>query len=352
MKKILVIIIFLILPLQLIVASFVAAQNNQPTLFYGEGCLHCAKVEEYLKEYNLEEAIVKKEIYHNSQNAQEFNKICEQERIDLMNRGVPFLYTDDDECLVGDRQIISYFENKTGESAKDHKETTKQEANNLTVLILIGAALVDAINPCAFAVLLILMATVLTSGNKKRALLSGIAFSASIYISYFLMGLGLYSVIAGVKTAQVFIKIIAILAIILGLFNLKDFFWYGKGFLMEVPLKWRPKLKKIINSIVSPTGAFLIGFLISLFLLPCTSGPYIVIIGMLGHKVTYIKAIWLLLLYNLIFILPMIIITLLAYLGMDIKKAEEKRSKNLKILHLIAGLIMLGMGIYLLIGNI
>ena len=101
------------------------------------------------------------------------------------------------------------------------------------------------------------------------------------------MGLGLYSVIACIITAQLFIKIIAALAIILGLFNLKDFFWYGKGFLMEVPLAWRPKLKKIISSVVSPMGAFLIGFLISLFLLPCTSGPYIVIIGMLGHKATY-----------------------------------------------------------------
>ena len=244
---IIAIIVFLILPLQFAIADSAGPREGQATLFYGDGCPHCAKVEDYLKKHNLENSVQEKEIYHNPQNAQEFNQICEEKRIDLMDRGVPFLYTDNGECLVGDSQIISYFENKTGNAA-DNGRAVKKQAGDLTILMLIGAALVDAINPCAFAVLLILMATILASGNKKRALFSGLAFSASIFISYFLMGLGLYSVIASIKTAQLFIKIIAALAIILGLFNLKDFFWYGKGFLMEVPLSWRPKLKKIISA--------------------------------------------------------------------------------------------------------
>jgi len=216
----------------------------------------------------------------------------------------------------------------------------------------VGAALVDAINPCAFAVLLLLMTTVLASNKKKKALFSGIAFSLSIFISYFLMGMGLYSVVANMETTMVFMKIIAVVAVILGFLNLKDFFWYGKGFLMEVPLRWRPRMKKFISSVTSPMGAFLVGFVVSLFLLPCTSGPYIVIIGMLGYKASYLKAIALLVLYNLIFVTPMIIITLLTYWGMDVEKAKEKRNKNLRVLHLIAGLIMLGMGIYLLFGSI
>jgi len=60
-------------------------------------------------------------------------------------------------------------------------------------------------------------------------------------------------------------------------------------------------------------------FLVSLFLLPCTSGPYIVIIGMLGQKVTHAVAIKLLLLYNLIFILPMILISMGTYWGLNIQ---------------------------------
>ena len=50
---------------------------------------------------------------------------------------------------------------------------------------------------------------------------------------------------------------------------------------MEVPLSWRPKMMKLIQSVISPCGAFVIGILVSLFLLPCSSGPYMVILGLL-----------------------------------------------------------------------
>jgi cytochrome c biogenesis protein CcdA len=119
---------------------------------------------------------------------------------------------------------------------------------------------------------------------------------------------------------------------------------------MEVPMSWRPRLKALVKSITGPISAFLIGFLVSLFLLPCTSGPYIVILGMLGHNETYLRAVLLLVLYNIIFVLPMVGITIGVYFGMDVVKAEETRTKNLRILHLIAGIIMLGMGIVLVSG--
>jgi cytochrome c biogenesis protein CcdA len=47
---------------------------------------------------------------------------------------------------------------------------------------------------------------------------------------------------------------------------------------MEVPLAWRPAMHKIIKKATSPIGAFIVGFVVSLFLLPCTSGPYITIL--------------------------------------------------------------------------
>lgn len=332
-------------------------KNEQPVLYYGQGCPHCAIVEEYIHTNNLNSELIRKEIYQNPNNAEEFNQICDQENIALMDRGVPFLYSEG-ECFVGNKQIVSYLDKRqkgteSPNSESEIAEKTKQSfSETLTIPVLLSAAIVDAVNPCAFAVLLILMTTILISGEKKRALFSGLSFSFSIFLSYLLMGLGLYSIIASIETSQVFIKTIGFIAIILGLFNLKDFFWYGKGFLMEVPMKWRPKLKALVQSITNPIGAFFIGLLVSLFLLPCTSGPYIVIIGMLAHKETYQEAFLLLLVYNFIFVLPMIGITIGTYFGMDVKKAEEKRNKNLRILHLFAGIIMLGMGIVLLIGMI
>ena len=68
---------------------------------------------------------------------------------------------------------------------------------------------------------------------------------------------------------------------------------------MEVPISWRPRLKAVIKGITSVPGAFLVGFVVSLFLLPCTSGPYIVILGLLAKTTTRNYALLLLLLYNL-----------------------------------------------------
>ncbi|NCU39781.1 cytochrome c biogenesis protein [Candidatus Falkowbacteria bacterium] len=334
-------------------AQNVLAQNNRAILYYGNGCPHCTEVEDFINSNSFDFSIEQKEIYQNKANAEEFNRICSEEGISLMNRGVPFLYAEN-ECFVGDKQIISYLSAKQ-ESAETERPVSNASdiktnfSESLTMPILIGAALVDSINPCEFAVLLILIATILASGNRKRALLSGLAYSASIFISYFLMGLGLYSVISSFGTPVVFMKVIGFIAILIGLFNVKDFFWYGKGFLMEVPLSWRPKLKSLVKSMTGPLSAFLVGFLVSLFLLPCTSGPYVVILGMLGHSETFLRAIWLLVLYNLIFVLPMIIISIGMYFGMNVEKAEETRNKNLKLLHLIAGVIMVAMGIFLIL---
>lgn len=344
--------------------SLLSAQNvnadnsSDPILYYGIGCSHCAKIKEFISNTDLSVNIIEKEIYQNPANAQEYNELCDRKSIPVMERGVPLLYADD-RVYIGDYEVSTYLKDKAIGLTREHSsipdEPTafvepiiEKRINAPTIPVVILAAMVDAINPCEFAVLLILMSTVLASGDKKRALYSGLAFSLSIFISYLLMGLGLYSVIASFQLSSVFMKLIGILAILLGLFNIKDYFWYAKGFLMEVPMAWRPKLKSLIRSVTSPIGTFFIGVLVSLFLLPCTSGPYIVIIGMLGQKETYSNAVWLLILYNLIFITPMICITLASYFGMNINKAAEVRVKNLRRLHLIGGLILLIMGVILL----
>lgn len=87
-----------------------------------------------------------------------------------------------------------------------------------------------------------------------------------------------------------------------------------------------------------------------MFLLPCTSGPYIVILGLLAKSTTQNYAILLLLLYNFIFVLPMILITLGIYFGYTTTdKAEKLRKNRLRTLHLIAGIIILLLGVGMLV---
>jgi len=351
--------------------------ENQVTIikFYGRGCPHCAQLDSFLKNLQKKDTkiIIKDyEIYFNNENRKVFEDITEA--YDAEIQGVPTIFIDK-KMIVGfsssiGKQIQEEInrcetegcinplekleEDKTtqiiGESSPTENPKKTQLKKTITIPAVVSAAIVDAINPCAFAVLIILVTTILASKKRKRALYAGLAFSLSIFISYFLMGLGLYSAIQAAGITHTFYLVVAILAIVIGLFNLKDYLWYGKFFTMEVPKKWRPKMKTIISGITSVPGAFFVGFLISLFLLPCTSGPYIVILGLLANITTRSYAMILLLLYNLIFIIPMIAITLGIYFGITTtEKAEKWRTSKLKILHLIAGIIILLLGIGMLL---
>lgn len=226
---------------------------------------------------------------------------------------------------------------------------------NLTPLAVACGAALDAINPCEFAVLILLMASMLVADqqNRKRALWTGLSFTAAIFISYFLMGIGLFEFIRNytLSFSGYFYKTVATLAIILGLLNIKDYFWYGGGgFLMEVPQAWRPKMKSLVMGVTNPLAGFLIGIVVSLFLLPCTSGPYVVILGMLAAKTTLAKALLYLVAYNIIFIAPMLAIVFLIYYGLSPEKAENWRKQKLRLLHLIAGVVLVAIGIVMLAG--
>jgi len=345
-----------------IIPTYVHAQEKPDiTLFYGQGCPHCAKVEQYIEDNNLTDlfSITEKEVYSDSANAQELTQYFTTYNVPSDQQGVPFLIMNGT-YYVGDTPIISAL----GEQVQkmENNETTTPETNTneatsepatsnsaINIWSVTGAALVDAINPCAFAVLIILMGTVLAAKKRKRALLSGILFSVAIYLSYLAMGFGLYAAVAA-ASARIWIeKIIGILAILLGFFNIKDAIWYGKGFLMEVPMGWRPRLKKLIHSVTNPIVAFGVGIVVSLFLLPCTSGPYIVIIGMLGTSATFKTAALWLVYYNLIFILPMLMITVAVYFGLQPERLEAIRQKQLRLLHAIAGIILLSLGLYLIL---
>lgn len=352
--------------------SFAQEENTVNVhMFYGKGCAHCGRMHVFLEDMQEKYPLLnvnEYETYFDQENRELFQKMADSFETEI--EGVPTLFIDD-KVIVGfstslgesiENEIKACIEqdcgdpiNKVrteetieviGESSPAENPEKTQFKKALTIPAVVSAAAVDAINPCAFAVLIILLTTILASGTKRRTLFAGIAFTASIYISYFLMGIGLYSAIQAAGLTRTFYSIVAVLAIMVGLFNLKDYLWYGKWFVMEVPMSWRPKMKSLIKGVTSVPGAFLIGFVVSLFLLPCTSGPYIVILGLLAETATKNTAFLLLLLYNFIFVLPMLLITFAVYFGFTTtEQAEAWRTKKLKVLHLIAGIIILLLGV-------
>lgn len=116
-------------------------------------------------------------------------------------------------------------------------------------------------------------------------------------------------------------------------------------------MAWRPRMMKIIQAVVSPRGAFFIGIIVSLFLLPCSSGPYFVILGLLRSESSALTQLGInyLILYNFIFVLPMLVITFLVGLGYSsVEQLAKIKNRNTRLIHLIVGLLMLGLGAYVI----
>lgn len=362
MKK--AVIIFGLFVLSLTVFSPVSAEDlidkKKAVYFYSETCVHCEKVDEYFTEENIYDLYTIEKIEASGPyNASYLNNFFDVFSVPADKRGFPVIFFQD-KMILGDEPIIKNFlaeiekvdasELPTPEKVSALLNVNMNDGKasaDVSLIVLIWAALVDAINPCAFAVLILLVATVISAKGRKGGLYSGLLFSLAIFISYFLMGLGLYKALGFFNLPKIFSIVIGTIAIIIGLANLKDFFWYGKIFVMEVPFSWRPKMQAIIRNVTSPLGALGAGFLVSLFLLPCTSGPYIVILGLLAQRENLTRTVSLLVLYNLIFVLPMIIITIGMYFGIRARGLENWRQKNIRLLHLVAGAIMLFIGMYL-----
>jgi glutaredoxin len=84
-------------------------------LFYGIGCPHCAKVEEFIKTNKIKEKIEfeEKEVYYNKENAQKLIEIAKKCGFNENEIGVPFLWDGENQrCIVGDEPIINFFKEK------------------------------------------------------------------------------------------------------------------------------------------------------------------------------------------------------------------------------------------------
>lgn len=327
-----------------------AQEKMSATYFYADWCPHCQNVNTFFTENRIYDIVaIEKLNFDEPQNKVRLKDMFAEAHY-TGEAGIPAMFVNG-EVFTGDKNIIAYFKDKVGTAKEPEasKKSTTSMGNNLTIVALLAAAFVDASNPCALAVLILLIATVMGSRGKRQALFSGLLFSLAVFTSYFLMGLGLYRAITVFGVSRYLSIGVGILSILIALANLKDVFWYGKFFIMEVPLSWRPKMQAVIRKVASPIGALGAGFVVSLFLVPCSSGPYVVILGMLAERVAMTKTVALLALYNFVFVLPMILITLgMYFFNTRMGKLEQWRKDNLRLLHLIAGVVMFAIGAYLL----
>ncbi|PIV10182.1 MAG: hypothetical protein COS49_01840 [Candidatus Portnoybacteria bacterium CG03_land_8_20_14_0_80_41_10] len=222
--------------------------------------------------------------------------------------------------------------------------------DDFTLIKIVSLAAVDAVNPCTLAVLGLMLVTILTynPAKKRNVILAGLAFVFSVFVMYFFYGLiivGSFQLLNALKVIQFWLyKIVALGAIVLGFLKIRDFFR------AKAVCRVNPGVERILLKITSPKGAFLAGALVTIFLLPCTIGPYIICGGILC-QLGILKSLPWLLLYNLIFVLPMLAVVFIVYFGLrKIEDIHSWQARNIKYLHLVSGIIILLLGLAMVSG--
>ncbi len=215
--------------------------------------------------------------------------------------------------------------------------------------VVILTALIDSINPCAIGVLVLLIATLLSlSKNKQKMLVVGSIYILAVFVTYLAAGFGLLVIIQKLNISEPLSWIVGILVIVLGFLEIKDFFWYGKGLTLQIPARRAEQIKKMMKKVSIP-GAIILGVFVAAVELPCTGGPYLAMTTLLAQIGFSWAVFWLLVLYNFIFVLPLIVILSLVYFGVSAESIKKWKNQQKKWMRLFIGLIMIALGIVLIL---
>lgn len=221
--------------------------------------------------------------------------------------------------------------------------------NDSLFYLIISAGLLDSLNPCAIAVLLIFIALLLTlKKSRKTIFILGLTYILAVYLTYFVIGLGLLRTLHLFNIPQIFTKIIGWVLIIWGMVSIKDFLFPSLPFRLSLTLGSRQIIANYAQKVTLPATG-LMGFLVAIFGFPCTGGIYLATLALLSSTETYLQGILYLLLYNLMFVMPLIIIFLVTTNRFVAEKLINFNESKSRVFHLIIGLITLAMGLVLVL---
>lgn len=214
------------------------------------------------------------------------------------------------------------------------------------LLPLVGvAALIDSINPCAFSVLLLTIAFLFSLGRLREDILKiGGFYIAGLFTVYVLIGLGLLQALHLFNTPHFMAKAGATLLVALGLLNLINHFFPRFPLRLGIPRAAHTKMGELMERASLP-AAFALGALVGLCEFPCTGGPYLMILGLLHDKTTYLSGLGYLGLYNLIFVLPLVVILGLASNQVLLDKVQEWKKRETGNMRLYGGIAMVALGL-------
>ena len=231
-----------------------------------------------------------------------------------------------------------------------------------SILGIAIAGLLDGVNPCAFATIIFFVSYLLFLGRRRRDIvLMAISFISAVFIAYFLIGVGAYSLLKYLAGYEVIAKIIflcfGIIAFVLGILSLRDYLYARRGQLDKMILQLPTGIKQRIHRDIKEKtatggivfGSFVAGLLISFLEFGCTGQIYLPTITFMISKAGWqMRPVLSLVLYNLMFVVPLILFALIAII-FTTQRITKTLSSRIPIIKLLTAILFLTLGVLLVL---
>jgi len=366
---------FILLPM--IMVNCLAASPIKIDYYYQPGCPECRKIEALIlprlqaeypgTTYQLNRYDTgNKENFLRLLSAMEQLKITSNDNVAMVIDNTSYLggYKQIEQRLFAIMKERPATTEPAAATAPPDDKVLNRQAGAITLGLVILAGLEDGINPCVFATLVFMLSLLAIAGISGKKLLEvGGAYCAGVFVCYLALGFGLFKAIRALGTfptmqTSLEILIVAALIVMAGISFADAWNYFRRHEPAAVQLRLPEKLKHIVNAILRRSlngnhplpGAFIAGMLVTLLEAVCTGQVYLPTLVMLSKES---GAGWwgYLLLYNLMFIVPLVALLLCYYYGIGIKKLLQWSKNNVipaKIMlgcfFLLLAAILLGMG--------
>ena len=383
-KRILILLSFLIV----LAGSAWAQAKVEYVLFVSPSCVHCNKLKrEYwdkLKEKYEDTVHFTEYDLTVPENNILFNQTAQAYGIPENKRGYPAAAVGSTYLMGYPTEIGAYSDaaiekaillgEKTNVQALT-REQARQDAQKafekITFWAIIGSGLVDGINPCAFAVIVFFISFLTVyKYNRREIILVGLSYCIAVFIAYLLLGLGVFKFLYAMRGFAYIIKafyiITAALCLLFFVLAVYDFIVYSKtkktdGMILQLPYALKVRIHKIMGFFLRDKqkstlrlvlAALAVGFCVSLVEAVCTGQVYVptCVLIMQDPQFRSCAALYLVL-YNLMFIIPLVAVFVLALLGYESKGFNDFFKKHLGLTKILLCLVFLVLFL-LLVGNI
>ncbi len=347
--------------------------------FYTHGCLDCEGEKAALKEWASKVPDLRIGTFDLTK---EKNKTIDEALFQIYHmpeskRGIVKLYIGEDYISADDfryesfQKMVSKYQGKgapppwekvSQEALKTGEQRIIERFRKFGLSTVLVAGLIDGLNPCAFATIVFLVSYLAFLGKKSREiLLYGIIFTFGVFIAYLIAGMGLMAGFRQLSGFPLITKgiylVIALFAFVLGIISFYDYILYRRGQGAKMKLQLPMALKKRIHGIIrkqtrsSRAGfiaTFILGFIIAGTEVVCTGQLYLPTIG---YIMTIPKlrayAFFNLVLYNIMFIIPLVGIFVAAFYGVTSEKMALVTKEHTGTVKLLTAILFIGLGVFL-----